>query len=225
MMTEVYYVEDDKDIAEGIRNYLESKGFKVSVLQCISDAKQTLMKKVPSIILIDRNMPDGDGADLCRWIRHRQGNKLPVLLLTVRGETADIVGGFRDGADDYVVKPFEPEVLHSRINALLRRAEAVEENNLYCDHFSLDKRRASVFYDQEEIILSQSEYRLLLILMENKGKTMTRGQLLEAIWDSNGNFVNDNTLTVTMKRLREKLHQPSCIKTIRSFGYRMEDTV
>lgn len=222
---EIYYVEDDMDIAEGVKTYLELRDFKVSVLSCINDAKQALLRKTPTIILIDRNMPDGDGDELCRWIRHRQGNKLPILFITVMSETADIVKGFKDGADDYVVKPFEPEVLYSRICALLRRVEESKEVCLHCNQLSLDKKKMSVFHEEEEIMLSQSEYQLLLILMENKGKTITREQLLESIWDSNGNYVNDNTLTVTIKRLREKLHQPACLKTIRSFGYRMEDTI
>ncbi|HIR24148.1 MAG TPA: winged helix-turn-helix transcriptional regulator, partial [Candidatus Egerieimonas faecigallinarum] len=96
---------------------------------------------------------------------------------------------------------------------------------LFCDDVTLDKEKLTVYCQQEEITLSQPEYHLLLLLMENKGKTITRKQLLEEIWDNSGNYVNDNTLTVTMKRLREKLHNPPCLKTIRSFGYRMEDTV
>ena len=98
-------------------------------------------------------------------------------------------------------------------------------NCYHCDSLTLDMDKMSVFCDGEELVLSQPEYQILLLLMENKGKTVTRKQLLEKVWDSNGNYVNDNTLTVTIKRLREKLHQPACLKTIRSFGYRMEDTL
>ena len=104
-------------------------------------------------------------------------------------------------------------------------ADAVRESKLFCNDLVIDKEKLAVYYQQEEIIVSQPEYHLLLLLMENKGKTITRKQLLEEIWDSNGNYVNDNTLTVTMKRLREKLHNPPCLKTVRSFGYRMEDTI
>ena len=124
-----------------------------------------------------------------------------------------------------MVKPFSLEILHSRMLAILRRSMKKEEHKLYCEEITLDKEKLAVFYQQEEVMLSSSEYQLLLMLMENKGKTITRKQLLEQIWDSTGNYVNDNTLTVTMKRLREKLHNPTCLKTIRSFGYRMEDTV
>mgnify|MGYP003105867828 CR=1 FL=1 len=223
-MITIYYVEDDLDIAENVKTHLETRQMEVSVFYSIADAKQALLKKRPALILVDRNMPDGDGDELCRWIRRLWGNQLPILYLTVRGETADIVQGFQDGADDYVVKPFELEVLYSRIHALLRRSGQTKETRLFCDHL-LDIDKMSVFCEQEEILLSQPEYQLLLLLMENKGKTVTRKQLLERVWDSNGNYVNDNTLTVTMKRLREKLHNPTCLKTIRSFGYRMEASV
>lgn len=224
-MITIYYVEDDLDIAENVKTHLEIRQMEVSVFYSIADAKQALLKKHPALILVDRNMPDGNGDELCRWIRRLWGNQLPILYLTVRGETADIVQGFQDGADDYVVKPFELEVLYSRILALLRRSGQTKETRLFCDHLLLDTDKMSVFCEQEEILLSQPEYQLLLLLMENKGKTVTRKQLLERVWDSNGNYVNDNTLTVTMKRLREKLHNPTCLKTIRSFGYRMEESV
>lgn len=224
-MTTIYYVEDDRDIAENVKTYLQIRQMEVSLFYSIVDVKQALLRKRPDLLLVDRNMPDGNGDELCKWIRRSWGNQLPILYLTVRGETADIVQGFQDGADDYVVKPFELEVLYSRILALLRRSGQTKETRLFCDHLSLDTDKMSVFWEQEEILLSQPEYQLLLLLMENKGKTVTRRQLLEHVWDSNGNYVNDNTLTVTMKRLREKLHNPTCLKTIRSFGYRLEESI
>ena len=224
-MATVYYVEDDLDIAENVKTYLQIRQMEVHLFYSIADAKQALLRKCPDLLLLDRNMPDGNGDELCKWIRRLWGNQLPILYLTVRGETADIVQGFQDGADDYVVKPFELEVLYSRILALLRRSGQTKETRLFCDHLSLDTDKMSVFWEQEEILLSQPEYQLLLLLMENKGKTVTRRQLLEQVWDSNGTYVNDNTLTVTMKRLREKLHNPTCLKTIRSFGYRLEESI
>ncbi|MDE7178743.1 MAG: response regulator transcription factor [Lachnospiraceae bacterium] len=221
-MTEVYYVEDDENIADIVKEYLDQKGYSVSVFPAIAEAKDALVNHMPDIVLVDWNMPDGKGDSLCRWVR-RKWDRLPVIFLTVRNDTCDIVSGFNNGADDYIVKPFELEVLHSRMTALLRRAGNVSEQYLSCGSISIDKGRMMVLCQGEEICVSRAEYQLLLLLMEHKGKTVTRERLLEQIWDHNGNFVNDNTLTVTMKRLREKLHQPLCLKTIRSFGYRMED--
>jgi len=221
-MIEVYYVEDDKNIAQNVKDYLNQKNCHVSIFPTITAARQALLTYLPSIVLVDWNMPDGEGDTLCQWIRSKW-KEIPIIFLTVRNDTRDVVSGFQNGADDYVVKPFELEVLYSRICALLRRTGNVSGQYLYCGSVSIDQNRMMVFCQEEEIRVSQTEYQLLLLLMMNKGKIITRQRLLEQIWDNNGNYVNDNTLTVTMKRLREKLHQPSCLKTIRSFGYRMED--
>ena len=223
-MLDIYYVEDDENIARIVKEYLEQRSCRVSVFHTIAAAQKAFEGHVPAAALVDWNMPDGRGDSLCRWIRSRW-KELPLIFLTVRGDSRDIVSGFENGADDYVVKPFELEVLYSRIRALLRRAGNVPEQYLSCDSVRLDQNRMMVFCGEEEITLSQSEYQLLLLLIRNKGKTVTRERILQQLWDSNGCYVNDNTLTVTMKRLREKLHNPSCIKTIRSFGYRMEDTL
>jgi len=223
-VTEVYYVEDDENIAQAVKEYLDRMNCKVIICGTMKEAKEILSAHLPSIVLVDWNMPDGQGDELCQWIR-RRWKYLPIIFLTVRGDTKDIVYGFQNGADDYVVKPFELEILHSRILALLRRTEKDSESVLFCDQITLDKNKMMAFLDQKEITLSHPEYQLLLVLMENKGNTVTRKQLLNQIWDQTGNYVNDNTLTVTMKRLREKLDHPSCLKTIRSFGYRMEDSL
>ena len=148
----------------------------------------------------------------------------PVECVKLVKDDIDKIRGLGLGADDYVVKPFDLKVLHARILALLRRTEHSQAPRLSCDAILLDREKMTVSCDQEEITLSQPEYRILLLLMENKGKTITRRQLLEQVWDNSGNYVNDNTLTVTIKRLRGKLNCPACLKTIRSFGYRMEDT-
>lgn len=221
---EIFYIEDDAIIAQAVKEYFELLNYKVTVFPMIEEAKKAMLKFTPTIVLIDWNMPDGQGDDLCRWIRSKWED-LPIIFLTARSDNHYVVSGFQNGADDYVVKPFSLEVLHSRILAILRRSTKKEEHRLFCDEITLDKDKLSVFYKQEEVVLSSPEYQLLLTLIENKGKTITRKQLLEQIWDNTGNYVNDNTLTVTMKRLREKLHNPNCLKTIRSFGYRMEDTV
>lgn len=223
-MIDIYYVEDDDNISGTVKTFLEQQGYQVSVFRTIADAKHVLQNTCPDMVLVDWNMPDGSGNTLCQWIRANY-RELPVIFLTVRGDTDDIVSGFRNGADDYVVKPFELEVLLSRIRALLKRAGNASKQYLSCGSITLDLKRTAVYCDADEIALSPSEYELLLYLLRNKGRTVTRESLLENIWDSNGSFVNDNTLTVTVKRLREKLHQPACLKTVRSIGYRMEDVV
>lgn len=223
-MIELYYVEDDPNIANIVKEYIEQKNFKVTVYDTLAGVRQALKLHVPTIILLDWNMPDGHGDSLCQWIR-RNWKELPIIFLTVRGDSADIVSGFQNGVDDYVTKPFELEVLYSRILALLRRTGNVAEQYLSCDGLIIDQNRRIVSCNLEEINLSAAEYQLLLYLMQNKGKIVTREKILEQVWDVNGNYVNNNTLTVTMKRLRDKLHQPPCLKTVRSVGYRMEDTI
>ena len=219
---EIYYVEDDKSIAEPVRGYLEERGFQVTILGTFLEARQRLAKRVPAMVLLDWNMPDGQGDRMCQWIRSKFP-ELPVIFLTVRGDSRDVITGFYSGADDYVTKPFELEVLYSRIRALLRRTKGFKERYLSCGGILLDRERRTVHCDSREVALSASEYQLLACLMENMGRTVTREKILEQVWDVNGNYVNDNTLTVTMKRLRDKLHQPSCLKTVRSVGYRMEE--
>ena len=213
-MIEVYYAEDDEAIGSAVKQYLEQQNCKVAVFDRVADIRKALLGHLPTIVLLDWNMPDGQGNALCLWIRERW-KALPIVYLTVRGDPHDMVAGFQT---------FDLAVLHSRILALLRRAETATDTKLFCDSLMLDKEKTAVYDGQKEIAVSQPEYRILLILMENKGKTITRTQLLEQVWDRSGNYVNDNTLTVTMKRLREKLNHPACLKTIRSFGYRMEDT-
>lgn len=223
-MNEIYYIEDDSNIACLVKEYLEQQNFRVSVIDAIADARTAFLNRLPDAALVDWNMPDGQGDAFCGWLRSKWQD-LPIIFLTVRGDSRDIVSGFKHGADDYVVKPFELEVLHSRICAVLRRTGNKPVQYLSCDSVSIDLNRTMAFCNNEAVALSASEYQLLLLLLRNKGKTLTRETILKQIWDSNGSYVNDNTLTVTMKRLREKLNQPSCIKTVRSFGYRMEDTV
>lgn len=223
-MIDLYYIEDDSDIADVVKEYLEQKGFRVTICKTLAQSRHAIGMHVPALVLLDWNMPDGRGDGLCRWIRSKW-KELPVIFLTVRGDSCDIVSGFQNGADDYVVKPFSLEVLYSRILALLRRTGNVTRQYLSCDGIRMDVNGRTVSCGSEEIALSAVEYQLLLYLMENKGKTVTREKILEKIWDANGNYVNNNTLTVTIKRLRDKLGQPVCLKTVRSVGYRMEDTI
>ena len=223
-MIDLYYIEDDPGIASAVKEYLEQKGFRVTICATLAGARQALKEYVPRLVLLDWNMPDGHGERLCQWIRSNW-KELPVLFLTVRGDTSDIVSGFRSGADDYVVKPFDLEVLYSRILALLRRSRDTARQYLSCGGISMDLNRHRVLAQGREVSLSLAEYQLLLCLMQNKGRTLTREKILEQVWDAKGSYVNDNTLTVTMKRLRDKLKEPACLKTVRSVGYRMEDEI
>ena len=221
-MTEIYYAEDDSSIAGIVREYLKRRDIKVSVYTTFAELRRALTERLPDMVLLDWNMPDGRGDGLCRWIRGKW-KELPVIFITVRGDSPDIVLGFESGADDYVVKPFVLEVLHSRVQALLRRSGNVSGQYLSCGEIAMDLNRMLVTCGQEEVVLSAVEYQVLLCLMRNKGRIVTRENLLEQVWDVNGNYVNDNTLSVTIKRLRDKLHQPACLKTVRSVGYRMEN--
>ena len=223
-MIEIYYIEDDENIAIAVKKYLSQKGCEVSIFGTLASGKKALEHHIPSIALIDWNMPDGEGNSFCRWIRSRW-KELPVIFLTVRDDTCDIISGFEYGADDYVTKPFELEVLYSRIHALLRRSGNVQSQYLSCGSISIDKNKTAVFCGEEEITVSRAEYQLLQLLMENKGKIVTRERLLTQIWDNNGNYVNDNTLTVYIKRLREKIEtdsaHPKIIQTVRGMGYKV----
>ena len=220
-MKKIFYIEDDADIAKSVKSYLENKEFLVSVFDDISSAQIAIKDSLPALCLIDINLSGENGKELCRWIR-KNYPELPVIFITVQNETKDIISGFNIGADDYITKPFDLDILFSRINALLRRSKNADK--IYCcNDILVDDTKLKSFFKGKEIYLSSTEYQLLLILIKNKNATVTRQQLLKSLWDDNGNFVSDNTLTVTVKRLREKLENPPCIKTMRSFGYRMED--
>lgn len=222
-MKRILVIEDDETIAFGLRAALGKNGFDVSCTVSLEEGKGLFSDSV-SLVLLDWNLPDGTGADFCRYVKARRD--VPVIFLTVRDEEKDIVQGLDMGADDYMIKPFQLSVLLSRIRAVLRRsAGAASQPVLTCADIAVDKSRTLAFRSGQELALSAGEYRLLTVLLENKDQTLTRTQLLDKLWDANGNFVNDNTLTVMMKRLREKLDNPDCIKTIRGIGYRMEEEI
>ncbi|MCL6602237.1 MAG: response regulator transcription factor [Paenibacillus sp.] len=219
---ELLIVEDDETIAFGIKVFMQKRDFVVTCADSILMAKLIMPTRQFDLILLDWNLPDGNGYDLCSYVK--KSSSIPVIFLTVRDDEKDIVQGLDMGADDYIVKPFQLSILFSRINAVLRRNRTVPTtSNLSCGGIMLDKIMTKVFCDGIEVLLTAGEYRLLLILLENKNQTMTRSVLLEKLWDIDGAFVNDNTLSVTLKRLREKLGNPSCMKTIRGIGYRLED--
>ncbi len=157
---------------------------------------------------------------LCKKIKD-----VPIIFLTVVDEENSMVKGLDMGGDDYITKPFKLSVLQARITAVLRRTfkKNTEESILYCKNIKVIKSESRVYKNNHEIELTGGEYKLLLQLLENKNRTLTRATLLKNLWDCNGEFVNNNTLSVAIKRLREKLEDDSCIKTIRGLGYRMED--
>lgn len=219
-MVRIMLVEDDETICFGIRSALRKKGYEVTECSGVAEGKRLLLAEEIHLILLDLNLPDGSGYDFCGWIK--QNRDIPVIFLTVRDDVKDITRGLDMGADDYIVKPFHIAVLESRIQAVLRRAARVSAM-LVCGRIRLDKQKMQVYAGEENIILTGLEYRLLLMLMENKGCILPRDRILEKIWDIDGNFVNDNTLTVAVKRLREKLGHAACITTVRGIGYRMEE--
>ena len=219
-MAKILLVEDDDTISFGIRASLEKKGYEITACTCLAGAKK-LFSDAFALVLLDLNLPDGTGYELCTWVKARCDT--PIIFLTVRDEVSDITRGLDMGADDYVTKPFHIAVQESRIAAVLRRVPEEPDGSAACGNIRLNKEKMQVLLDGREITLTALEYRMLLILMENKGRTLPRSLILEKLWDSEGNFVNDNTLTVTVKRLREKLDHTRCITTVRGIGYRMEE--
>lgn len=230
-MKKILLVEDDQTIALGIKMYLEKNDFKVDQAENIEAARLILLNEQDiALVLLDLNLPDGEGYELCSFIRKR--SRLPIIFLTVCNEEEQIIKGLDLGADDYITKPFKLSILQSRIQAVLRRSQyegdtlrGSEHTMTYlrCGNVCLDEQKKYVYLNEEKLDLSAGEYRLLHILLSHKNCTLTRKQLLEKLWDENEQFVNDNTLTVTMKRLREKLGHPDFIKTIRGIGYLIED--
>lgn len=219
----LFLLEDDTDLQELLAQWLQSCGYcTVSFSSCQSTA-EALEKDQPDLLITDWNLPDGSGAEFVRLLRHQNRN-LPVLMLTVRNASEEIVLGLENGADDFVVKPFDPDVLLSRIRALLRRSQK-DPSVLECGLLRLDRQARRVWQNQEELILSAPEYRVLQLLMENQGRTLLRRQILEAVWEDQDQYVSDNALSMTIRRLRQKLLHPACLKTIRSYGYRLEEDV
>lgn len=221
-MKEILLVEDNETIVMGLKYSLEQEGFIVITAKNIMESRERLSQESISLILLDVSLPDGNGFDICKEVK--QNRDIPVIFLTARDEETSVVLGLDMGADDYIIKPFRMRELISRINSVLRRYGAKEENNNIICHknIKIDTTTAKVYKDNEEIIFTSLEYKILLMLFTNKNKLITREQLLEKIWDIAGNFVNDNTLTVYIKRIREKLGNESIIKTVRGLGYRID---
>lgn len=217
----IWYVEDDADLAQATAALLREHDFEVRTLADAASARTALAQSSPDILMLDWNLPDADGITLCRKARGANPG-LPILMITVRDDPRDIIEGLEAGADDYVTKPFDAGVLVSRIRALLRRS-APSHAILSCGDLRIDTDAARAYLDENSLDLTPTEYRLLQLFLENKGRILTRGQLMQRLWDTEEDAVYDNTLTVTVKRLRAKLGPFNCIKTVRSFGYRMEE--
>ena len=221
-MKKILLIEDNEAIIMGLKDSLEQENFQVISAKTAKESKEKLDNKNIDIVLLDVSLPDGNGFEICKEIKEK--NDIPIIFLTAQDEETSIVLGLDLGADDYIVKPFRTRELISRIKSVLRRYGKKEENNIiqYKD-IKIDTISAKVYKNNKEIIFTSLEYRILLMLFTNQNKLITREQLLEKIWDIAGNFVNDNTLTVYIKRIREKLEDDSIIKTVRGLGYRIGD--
>ena len=221
-MKKILLIEDNEAIIMGLKYSLEQENFQVISAKTAKESKEKLDDKNIDIVLLDVSLPDGNGFEICKEIKEK--NDIPIIFLTAQDEETSIVLGLDLGADDYIVKPFRTRELISRIKSVLRRYGKKEGNNIiqYKD-IKIDTISAKVYKNNKEIIFTSLEYRILLMLFTNQNKLITREQLLEKIWDIAGNFVNDNTLTVYIKRIREKLEEDSIIKTVRGIGYRIGD--
>ena len=222
-MNRILLVEDDPSICRSLTEFLKTEGFDAVCVSGETDALHMLSKTAFDLILLDVTLSDGDGFSVCRKIKEQ--HTLPVIFLTASGDERSTVLGFDLGADDYIAKPFRPRELISRIkNALRRAGKSTAVLSAGC--VSVDTEKAAVFKDGREITLSALEYRILMFMLQNKGVLLTRTRLLEEIWDIAGDFVNDNTLTVYIKRIREKIEKdpsaPEIIKTVRGLGYRVD---
>lgn len=222
-MKNILLVEDNEAIIMGLKYSLEQENIKVIIAQNVIETKQKLNQEKIDLILLDVSLPDGNGFDICKEIKQKQD--IPVIFLTAQDEETSVVFGLDLGADDYITKPFRTRELISRINSVLRRYGKKEDttNIVQYKNIKIDTNSAKVYKDEKEIIFTSLEYKILLMLFTNQNKLITREQLLEKIWDIAGNFVNDNTLTVYIKRIREKLQDETIIKTVRGLGYRIGD--
>ena len=217
----ILMVEDNEAIIMGLEYLLAQEGYQVLTARSRRQALEILDREVCDLVLLDIALPDGNGFDICRRIKGE--SQIPVIFLTAKEEEGDVVRGLDLGADDYVIKPFRNRELVSRIRGVLRR-NGKGSRVLQCGDYMLNTETCRLKRGGEEIALTKLEYKILSGMMSHPGRLFTRDEILADIWDISGNFVNDNTLSVTMKRLREKLGDPEgkFIKTIRGMGYRIE---
>ena len=231
-MDKILVVEDNMELSDDLCRNLREEGFETYTAASLAQARKYLggienHDSGVDLCLLDVNLPDGDGFAFCRYLS--ENTAIPVILLTVHDDAQDMVQGLSIGADDYVTKPFRMDVLVSRIRALLRRVRnrKPQDDNLYCGDVCINKKASKVYKKDCPVELTPNEYQLLLLLLEHKNQTITREQILEKLWDMDGNYVNDNTLTTLVKRLRQKVEDhpqmPKMLLTVRGFGYKAVD--
>ncbi|WP_288528760.1 response regulator transcription factor [uncultured Eubacterium sp.] len=223
---DIFLLEDDDAIAMGLSYSLENEGYTVTVANSVSQALEIINKKNFSMYLLDLTLPDGSGYSVCKRIK--EIGDFPVIFLTAYDDEVNVVMGFELGADDYITKPFRLKELLVRIKSVFRRYNNDSgDGKIKVKDLVVNTNEAKVYKNGSEIVLTAMEYRLLLILLNNRGCVLSRTQLLENIWDVAGDFVEDNTLTVYIKRLRDKIEEnptePEYIKTIRGLGYIIEN--
>lgn len=219
-MNKVLLVEDDKSITDHLKAFLEKEGFGVTVAPGQEGALKALEEDLFDLVLLDVSLQDGNGFSVCHKVKTEYD--IPVIFLTASGDEFSVVAGFDAGADDYIAKPFRPKELISRMKNALRKGNRV--STLEYRGIVVDTVKGIATKQGKDLFLSALEYRLLLIFFHNKGVLLSRNRLLEEIWDIAGEFVNDNTLTVYIKRLRDKIEDdpqnPEIIKTVRGLGYK-----
>ena len=223
-MKKILLLEDDISLVDGLKYSLEKNGFTVDVVNNVENAKSALDEVgAYDLVLLDVTLPDGTGFEVCEYIRGR-GSNVPIIFLTAADEEINVIRGLDSGGDDYITKPFKLGELISRINALLRRAgRAKDKNEIVSGDIKVDLDTCRVTKNGQALELTGAEYRLLGLLIRNAGRTVTRSSILDVLWDGGGNFVDDNTLSVYIRRLREKVEdnpsEPKHLITVRGFGY------
>lgn len=222
----LFVLEDDAAIGMGLSYSLKNEGYDVTVAKNVKSAYEILNKEAFSLYILDLTLPDGSGYDVCREIK--KSGDFPVIFLTAYDDEVNVVMGLELGADDYISKPFRVKELLARIKSVLRRySKDSPDGVVSVGSIKVNTNEAKIYKNGAEIILTAMEYKLLLIFINNRGKVLSRQRLLEDIWDVAGDFVNDNTLTVYIKRLRDKIEEdpakPQIIKTVRGLGYILDD--
>lgn len=223
-MINILMIEDDSTISFGVKYALEQEGFNIDISKDLESGRNNINEKNYDIILLDVMLPDGNGYDFCKEIRKIKDT--PIIFLTACDDEVNIVMGLDIGGDDYITKPFRVRELISRIKAVVRRNKGEDKNKkvLKYGDLSIHTLEARVYKKNEEVFLTSAEYKLLLILIQNENIILSRNQILEKLWDVTYDFINDNTLTVYIKRLREKIEDdstnPKHIITIRGMGYK-----